>query len=293
MNKKVLALLGVCALVAANAYAQRPFKMAKVTEAMTGGVPSAFSSNVHVNVLNAEMIGNQVRRAQFAATPKMYLSSAQLFQRVEASAGLKGLEPTDVRLLAVKFKDLDEIVRLQTADFWGYRGALWGAKPASRAEVLAHPQVEGMLNVLEIQRYMQQHHNEFPQLFTVAPGGWLLITDLWTNREGNAALQQVLDILIKEQAGQVNPEVVAQLVALYTGASNPVPVQAVVEQLKNWRIANNAPTQVPQLPRDLGAASSLGGSNAENLWLSMQIRLLQLAPGMEPPQVLKNAKVIR
>ena len=36
MNQKVFALVGVCALLTANAYAQRPLKMAKqMTEAMT------------------------------------------------------------------------------------------------------------------------------------------------------------------------------------------------------------------------------------------------------------------
>ena len=72
-----------------------------------------------------------------------------------------------------------------------------------------------------------------------------------------------------------------------------MPIQTVVEQLENWRAAHHDATQAPQLPQDLGAASSLRSSNAENLWLSMQIRLLQLTPNIELPQVLKEANVTR
>ena len=203
MRKKIL-IMGAAALLSANAYAQRPLKMAKnVTEAMTGGVSSAFSSNVPVSVINAQMLGNQVVRAQFAAIPKVYLSSAQLFKQVEQSHGLKNLEPADIKLLEAKFNNLDEVVKLQIAAFTGYRGALLSERPGLPADVLMNAQVNSMLQVLDIQHYIQMHNNEFPQLFTINPSGWLLTTDLWNSREGMEIFRQVLDILIKEQAGQI------------------------------------------------------------------------------------------
>lgn len=290
MKQKIL-VLGVVALLAVNAYAQRPLIMAQqVTEAMTGGVASAFSKNVPLTVLDAEVLSNGVMRAQFTAAPKVYVSSMQLFKRVQANRGFKGLDPADMRLLETKFEALDGIVHSQTAAFMGYRGALWSERPEGNVDVLLTSQVNSMINLLDIQLYMRQHNNEFPQLFTVAPGGWLLATDVWTNRGGTEAVRRVLDILVEEQAGQANPEVVSQLLALYAGASNPIPLRSVVEQLQNWRAAHNTQTLAPQLPVDLGAASSLR-SNAENLWLSMQIRLLQLMPNIELPQILKDAKV--
>ncbi|MBP5404125.1 MAG: hypothetical protein J6Y17_03440 [Elusimicrobiaceae bacterium] len=291
MNKKVF-ILGVAALLAANAYAQRPLKMAKyMAQTVQGGLGGALSKNVPVTVLNAEMLGNQILRAQVVASSKMYVSSAQLFTQVQQNNGLKNLEPANVKLLGTKFSNLDEIVRLKKSAFTGYRGALLSERPAVDEELMQNEQVSGMLNVLDVQRYMQSNNNEFPQLFTVNNNGWLLATDIWTSREGTEAFRQVLDILIQEQAGQVNSAIVSQLAALYANASNKVPVQTVVEQLENWRAAHGAPTQAPLLPTDLGIASSLRGSNAENLWLSMQIRLLQLIPGIELPQVLKEAKV--
>lgn len=289
MNKKVFVLVGVCVLLTANAYAQRPFKMAKVTEAMTGGVPSAFSRDVSVRVLNAQVLGSRVARAQFVPTNPLYLSSSELFKRVAASQVLKGLEPKEVHLLEAKFANLDEIVALQTAAFSGYRGALLSEKPMLHQKVLLDPQVNSMLNVLDVQHYMQLHDNQFPQLFTVTQGGWLLATDIWASRGGNEAVRQVLDILIKEQFGQIPPAIVDQLVTLYKGASNAVPVNTVVEQLQNWRAAHDTVTESPKLPKELGEVSFR--SNAENLWLTMQIRLLQLTPGMELPEILKTANV--
>ena len=291
MNKKVFVVLGALVLLATSAQAQRrPLKMAKqITDAMTGNVPSAFSSQAPVTVLNAEVVGNKVLRAQFALTNPKYISSVELFKRVKDNDALKTMEVADVHLLETKFNHLDEVVKLQTAPFAGYRGALLNEKPMLSDEVLLNPQVNGMLNVLDIQHYMQKHDNEFPQLFTVNQGGWLLATNIWTSHEGNNAVRQVLDILIKQQAGQVSPAVVAQLTALYANASNTVPVETVVDQLKNWRVAHHTEAEAPKLPQDLGEASLR--SNAETLWLTMQIRLLQLTPGIELPEVLKTAQV--
>ncbi len=290
MCKKVFAVLGACVLLTATAYAQRPLKMAKQSiDAMTGGVPSAFSTKVPVTLLNAEVVGNRVLRVQFSAVNNMYIASPELFKQVQASQALKMLSAEDVRLLEAKFNRLDEIVKLRTSAFAGYRGALLSERPSLREDVLLNPQVNSMLHVLDIQHYMQLNNNEFPQLFTVNKGGWLLATNIWSSSEGNKAIRQVLDLLIKEQAGQVDVAVVSQLTALYAGASNAIPVKTVVEQLQNWRAAHNTTTNSPKLPKDLSEVSLR--SNAENLWLTMQIRLLQLTPGIELPEILKNAVV--
>ncbi len=289
MNKKVFAVLGACALLTATAYAQRPLKMAKhVTEAMTGGLPSVFSTKIPVTVLQADVLGNVVRRAQFAAANQMYMPSAELFKRVQANEALKAFSAEEVRLLETKFGRLDEIVKLKSAAFEGYRGALLSERPVLQQEILLDSQVSSMLNVLDIQHYMQLNNNEFPQLFTPMENGWKTTAKGLDTAEGNKIFFKVLDILVQEQAGKVNPAIINQLVMLRSAASNHPSIDALVKALADWHEAfPNAGD--PKLPTEIENVNLW--HEAEKLWLVTEIRLLQLTPDIELPEVLKTAQV--
>ena len=289
MKKKVFAVLGACVLLTATAYAQRPLKMAKQSfDAMTGGVPSAFSTRVPVTVLSADVVGNVVRRAQFATANQMYLSSAELFKRVQANEALKALPAETVRLLETKFGRLDEIVKLKSTSFNGYRGALLSERPMLKQKVFLDPQVNSMLNVLDIQHYMQVNNNEFPQLFAPMKNGWKTTAKGLDTADGNSAFFKVLDILVQQQAGKVSPAIVNQLVMLRSAACNRPSIDALVKSLGDWHEAfPNAGD--PKLPTEIENVNVW--REAEKLWLVTEIRLLQLTPGIELPEVLKNAVV--
>ena len=273
-----------------SAYAQKNQLAVRSLQAMTGGVPSAFTKEAALSVQSARTLGQRITSAQFTLANSKYISSSQLFNQVVQTRSLPNLMPEEERILAAKFEHLDELVQLGTPEFTGYHGALWSATPTTgRPEVLRSPQVQSMVELLDLQQYMRLNKNEFPRLFTVSAGGWLLASDCLSSQEGNSAFRKVVDILIKEQAGEASPVVVEQLALLYAQASNPVPVKAVVEQLKAWQNAHNTTTEAPRLPKDVSEVSLR--SSAETLWLTTEIRLLQLTPGIELPEIIKTAKV--
>ncbi len=125
-----------------------------------------------------------------------------------------------------------------------------------------------MTQLLDIQYYMQQSNNQFPYLFSVSERGWLTSTTSLLSSAGNRAFLNVVDLLVKEQAGEVDAAVIEQLVILHTVAQNAVPVAHVEEPLKNWRLAANDPTGAPQLPTNMGGVSLR--ADAENLWLAVE-----------------------
>lgn len=289
MKKISIVVTMLCLLASMQGYAQKGNLVKQSLQALTGGVPSAFSQEVAVVLERASLAGTRITSAQFTLANTNYLPSTVLFDRVAQNGGLRALSAEDVQALGQKFEGLDDIVKTKSSPYAGYRGALLSAAPTGRPEVLLNKTVGSMTDLLDLQHYMQFHGNQFPHLFTVTSNGWLLPTDCLASREGNAAFRQVLNLLIRQQAGLLDEAIVSQLVALHAQASNPVALQTVVEQLMNWRAAHNTTTLAPRLPHDLTEVSLR--SDAETLWLTMEIRLLQLTPGIELPEVLKTAQV--
>ena len=286
MNKKICVALSALVLLAGmNGYAQKKQLAQKAMESLTGAVPSAFSKVAPVALRNGALNGSRIMLAQFMLADSKYMTSADLFSQVKASQVLT-LVPQEMNVLETKFAKLDNEVLAQPAT--GYLGALWRMAPASSPETLGNPQVYAMMDLLNIQQYMKAHNDEFPQIFNVLKGGWLTATDCLNSPEGNRAFLSVISILVKETAGQASPAVVDQLVTLYAGARNQVPVKEVVRGLQDWRLANRS-ADAPKLPKDMDGISLR--ANPETLWLSVQIRLLQLTPGIELPEVLRTANV--
>lgn len=289
MNKKVFAVLGACALLTATAYAQRPLKMAKhVTEAMTGAVPSAFSRTAPVSFVGANVVGRKIAAAQFAQTNTVYISSADLFQQVVTLTGMQKLPAVERQALQVKFTQLDLSVKTAQNQNLGYLGALWNTTPAVQAATLQDSHVQSMTQLLDVQRYMQLNDHMFPQIFQIGDGGWLYATDCLGTVEGNRAFVGVVDLLVKEQEGRVPQVIVDQLVKLHASARNALSVTEVVKQLENWRALNENAKEAPKLPKEGGFSLR---NNPESLWLATEIRLLQLTPNIELPEVLKTAVV--
>ncbi len=292
MNKKVFVVLGVCALLSAPAYAQRPLKMAKqVTEAMTGAVPSAFSSKAPLSFVGGEYVDRQITKAQFAATNPMYVSSANLFKQVQKAQGVEQISLKNQLNLTDKFNRLDVAVKTSPYKQSTYLGTLWNMDPVTDPTVLAVPNVKAMTDLLDVQRYMQIHNNIFPQLFSLEKDGILRVAEGLESQTGSQAFMGMLSILVKEAQGLVSPVIVEQLATLRLHARNQVDIHMLIIQLENWRMANNDLTGAPKLPSDMEGVSLR--NNAEGLWLATEIRLLQLAPNMELPDVLKNAPVVR
>ncbi len=292
MNKKIFALLGVCVLLTANAYAQRPLKMAKqVTDAMTGAVPSAFSSAAPVSFVGGELVGRQIAKAQFAATNPVYVSSANLFKRVQQAQGVEQISLKNQLNLTDKFNRLDVAVKTSAYKQTSYLGALWNMDPVTDPTILAVPNVKAMTDLLDVQRYMQTHDGVFPQLFSIGQDGFLRVAEGLESQAGSQAFMGMLSILIKQQQGLISPVIAEHLANLRAHARNQVDVDLLVAQLENWRLANENPTGAPQLPNSMEGVSLR--NNAEALWLATEIRLLQLMPDMELPEVLKTAQVTR
>ena len=288
MNKKVFVVLGALSLATVSAYAQRPLKMAKLTEAMTGCVSSAVSQTVPVSFVGAEVLGRHIARAQFMQTNRVYVSSADLFKRVVPLSSMQKLPAAERKALEVKFAQLDLAVKTAQNRQLGYIGALWNTSPAVTAETLQTTHVQSMTQLLDIQRYMQLNDHNFPQVFTINEGGWLQTTDCMTSVEGNRAFLGVVDLLVKEQTGRVPQAIIDQLVALHATARNAMSIPQLVKQLESWRSAN-ATMDAPRLPSNVEGVSLR--NNPEALWLAAEIRLWQLTPEIELPEILKNAQV--
>lgn len=289
MNKTISAVVAVVLLAGTNGYAQKALWANKSLQAITGQVPSAFSKTAALSVRSAKLIGARVSSAQISLANSSYVSSSALFSRVSQTGGFKALQEKDVQLLKAKFENLDDVVTAKVAPFAGYGGALLSEELPGMPAPLSDTTVASMTRLLDLQYYMQTHNNEFPHLFTVTSDGWLLPSDCLASREGNTAFLRVVDILVKDQLGQTSPAVVEQLVLLHAQASNPVPVKTVVEQLAAWQRAHNNTTQAPRLPKDVTEVSLR--SDAETLWLTTEIRLLQLTPDADIPEVIKTAQV--
>lgn len=292
MQKKAFVVLavGIC-LFGIPVHAQQIAKPMKNIGALTGEVPSAFSRVAPVAFMRTDVLGRKILAAQISLRNAQYVSSAELFSKVQQTTGMHLLPAKELKALELKFAQLDESVEAVSNKKMGYLGALQATLPAVEAETLSHPLVAQMTQLLDLQRYMSRHDNAFPHVFSIAPGGWLLATPSLTSVEGNRAFLNVVDLLVKEQANQADPTIINQLVALHAGAQNQVLVQQLVEQLKNWREANNAPEGFPTLPKNMDGVSL--GINAESLWLATEIRLLQLTPDIELPEILQTAKVAR
>ena len=289
MNKKISILLTALFLLAgANGYAQKNPLAQKSLKALTGEVPSAFSTTAPLSVQSVNMIGDRIKSAQFALRTSSYISSAELFKRVNTSRVLENVKPSEKRLLEQKFAHLDAVA--VTRPGGGYIGALWSMSPATDPEVLANPNVYAMTDLLNIQQYMQLHGNMFPEIYYVLEGGWLTASSCLDSPEGNQAFMGVVSILVKEQTGAVSPAVVEQLVALHAHANNTPRVQDVVNGLKDWRKANHS-EDAPKLPTDMEGFSLR--NNPETLWLTTEIRLLQLTPDENIPEIIKTAKVTK
>lgn len=288
MNKKVCAVLGACVLLTATSYAQRPLKMAKVADAMTGGVPSAFSRTAPVSFVGADVVGRKIAAAQFTQTNAVYVSSMDLFQQVSPLSSIQKLPVAERQALKAKFAQLDLSVKTAQNQNLGYLGALWNTTPAVQMETLRISHVQSMTQLLDIQRYMQLNDHMFPQIFQVGEGGWLYATDCLGTVEGNRAFVGVVDLLVKEQNGRVPQVIVEQLVKLHASARNALSVTEVVKQLENWRALNGNVQAAPKLPKEGGFTLR---NNPEGIWLATEIRLLQLTPDMELPEILKTAVV--
>lgn len=289
-NKALVVLTASVLLCATQAQAQKFFKPIKPTT-LAGEVPSAFSHTVPISLVRTDVLGRKVVAAQVTLQNAAYVSSAVLFSRVKAAQGLNVLPAAEVKALETKFNQLDLAVQSTASVHTGYVGALWNTTPAVGPLTLTDANVQQMTQVLDIQRYMQLNDNEFPHVFSISQGGWLLSTNCLTTSEGNRAFMNVVELLVKEQAGQANAVVIEHLVNLHANALNQVPLQQVVEQLKSWRVAANNPTGAPKLPMDMSGVSLR--SNVENLWLAAEIRLLQLTPDIELPEILQTAQVTR
>ena len=172
MNKNVCIVFVAFALgMSTSAYAQKNQLAVRSLQAMTGGVPSAFTKEAALSVQSARVVGQQIAVAQFTLANSKYISSSQLFNQVVQTRSLPNLMPEDERILAAKFEHLDELVQLGTPEFTGYRGALWSATPTTgRPEVLMNPQVQSMIELLDLQQYMRLHKNEFPRRMVVGLG---------------------------------------------------------------------------------------------------------------------------
>ncbi len=282
-----VALSAVALLAGMNGYAQKKQMAQKAMEALTGGVPSAFSKVAPVALSNGAVTGSRIALAQFTLADSKYMSSTELFNRVNASRAFAAMPVTEVKALEVKFANLDGEVLAQPQA--GYVPVLWNMEPAVAPEVLGNTQVYAMTDLLNIQQYMKAHNDEFPQIFSVLEGGWLTVTDCLNSPEGNRAFLGVVSILVKEAVGQASPAVVHQLVTLYAGARNQVSVPDIARGLEDWRSANPG-ADAPKLPTDMDGISLR--ANPESLWLAVQIRLLQLTPGLELPEVLCTANVL-
>ncbi|MBR5151518.1 MAG: hypothetical protein IKW71_01645 [Elusimicrobiaceae bacterium] len=291
MNKKMFALLGVFVLLSTASYAQHPLKMAKRATDMTGGVPSAFSKQSPVAVVTASVIDRKIASAQvMLSQADKYISSADLFARVAPLSSMQKLPAVERKALEVKFAQLDLSVQTATNKDLGYLGALWSSSPAVTAQTLQTPHVQNMTQLLDIQRYMQLNADQFPQLFQMNQGGWLYATSCLSTPAGNRAFVGVVDILVRQQYGRVPEVIVNQLVQLHASARNALTVEQVVKQLESWRAATGNLQGAPQLPKEGGFTLR---ANPEDIWLATEIRLLQLTPGIELPQILKEAKVSR
>lgn len=289
MNPKISTLLTALFLLAgANAYAQNNRLAEKSLKALTGQVHSAFSTTAPLSVQSVNMLGRKIAAAQFTLKTSAYISSAELFKRVRTSRALENVKPAEAQLLEQKFNQLDAVA--MTRPVGGYVGALWEMSPATDPEVLADTNVYAMTDLLNIQQYMQSHENMFPEIYYILEGGWLTASSCLDSPEGNQAFLGVVSILTKEQTGAVSPAVVEQLVALHAHANNTPRVQDVVNGLKEWRKANHS-DDAPKLPTDMEGLSLR--NNPETLWLTTEIRLLQLTPDENIPEIIKTAKVTK
>ncbi len=286
MKKISIVVTLLCLLTGMQSVAQINPLAQKSLRAMTGQVPSAFSTNMGLSVRSASMLGNRITKVQFALQDATYLSSAELFGRVQASRVFSQVPAVKLHALENKFSHLDAVAVTHPQS--GYVSALHSMSPALSAELAADSNVAAMIDVLNIQQYMRLNDNQFPEIYTILSGGWLSATSCLDSMEGNRAFLGVVSILVKEQTGEVSPAVVEQLVALHAQARNVPTVQDVLKGLQEWQQANRS-SDAPKLPTNMEGLSLR--NNPETLWLTTEIRLLQLTPNIELPEVLKNAKV--
>ena len=291
MLKKSFVVLGALAFATVGAYAQRSLKLTKVTEKMTGGVSSAFSAQAPLSFVDATVINHRIAAAKFAGTNPVYVSSGNLLERVRQAQGLKSVPLAAQRKLTEQFSQLDVAVKTAQHRQNSYLGALRRMTPTTDPAVLADPDVKAMTELLDVQRYMQTHDNIFPQLFSLEKDGVLRVGAALENPSASQAFMGTLSILVKQSQGLMNPVIVEQLAVLRAHARNRADVEQLTKMLENWRLATGNLTGAPQLPAGMEGVSLR--NNAESLWLATEIRLLQLTPDIELPEVLKTAQVVR
>lgn len=292
MNKKIIVLSVGLLLSSAPVCAQRTLKLSQMSEAFTGGVPSAFSHVASVSVINAEVIGSRVAAAQFALNSGKYLSSAQLFEQVAPLQAVPQLPFAQRQALETKFANLDVAVRSTVGKHESYSDALRNGSPVLSAQALQVPHLQSMTQLLEVQRYMKEHKDHFPQIFELSEQGWLRTTDEMSTPQGNSAFLGVVEILVKEQTHSVPQVIVDQLVTLHASARNIATPEQLARQLQTWQSATELTTGgVPKLPTGTEGLSLR--SNPEELWLATEIRLWQLTPNAQLPEILQNISVIR
>ncbi len=278
MKKQIsIVVSALLVLAATQAYAQKNELAKRSLQALTGQVPSAFSHSAALSVRSASMLGARIAQAEFALKNKNYVTAAELF--AGEAPRLAHLSSPQMRHLSKAFTALDDIHGAKTSSIELLHS--YGIP----SDILADTTIKLMANILDVQNYMLAHNNEFPQLFTPMENGWKSTAAGLDTKEGNYAFWNVLGILISEQEGKASPVIVEQLVALRHNASNRVSVDALIKSLQEWRAAGVSPT----LPTAIDNVSLW--QEAEKLWLVTEIRLLQLTPGIELPEVLKNAQV--
>ena len=287
MNKKWCVAASALLLAAgANGYAQTKQIAKQALEEMTGKVPSAFSQSAKVALQRASLIGSRVMEAQFMLADPAYISSAELFKREAAANRFSHLPEQRVAVLAKSFAALDDLAAENNL------GAFVNLRKNTTQlpdEVFFDANLRLMTDLLDVQAYMKLHQKEFPQLFAPEENGWTTVANGLDTPEGNVAFLKMLNILILEQYGKVSPAVIEQLVLLRQNASNPPSVKALVKSLEDWREAFPDAGE-PKLPPALDGVNLW--REAERLWLVTEIRLLQLTPDIELPEVLKNVNVI-
>lgn len=287
MHKKMfVALIALALLASVNGYAQKRQLARRMMQSLTGTAPNRCAKETSVMMRAMKLSGLRVSAAQVMMADATFVSSAELFSSVKATQVFSEVPAKELQLLEDKFAQLDAVVLEQPRA--GYIGALWQLPPASSPAMLADAQVYAMTDVLEVQQYMKANDGQFPRVYSTREGGWLITTDCLNTPEGNRAFLGVVSILVKEQAGEVSQAVVDQLVTLHAAATNPVAMRDVVNQLKAWQESSPSHS-APQLPSSLEGISLR--ANAESLWLATEIRLLQLTPGLELPEILKTAQV--
>ncbi len=275
MNYNCLAafILGVC-LSASVGYAQK-------TKGMMVGV-SALSKSRAAAVLEARLA------RQLVVSPA-YISSGELFTNVVVVNKEFAAWHTYVPVYARHFAALD--TRAASAPHpLGYRGVLVEMLNTQEftPTLFLNPHIQFVMSLLDIQFYMQNHAHHFPRVFEVSAQGELIPTSVGVDRSAKEAFLNVAAILSEQAKGGVNPVIVEQLLLLNAQAPNRVPVAVLETQLARWLTAHDNP---PQLPQHAGVLSL--DTPVEELWLAVEIRLLQLTPGLELPAGLQQARVVQ